>query len=111
MRHGDLNIDLGIPEPDSPLFPNILHGSAVYTVASLHTHTPTINVSFPERPVGPSGGDENASDALGIPSLVFDYVATIPPNSENKYGSILSGHPTNAPAKLYPTAIHPRRSR
>ena len=51
MRHGDLNIDLGIPEPDSPLFPNILHGSAVYTVAFFHIHTPTINTGRTARPV------------------------------------------------------------
>ena len=91
-------------ELDSPWFPKIHHGSAVYTVASLHTHTPATYITFPKRPVGPSGNDKTASGELRYPGLVFDF-----DEDPNDPGFIHTGHPTNAPAHLYPTGECPRR--
>ena len=100
------NIHL-LPLPfDSPLFPNLTNGSATYTVASFHTHTPTTYQSGDPRLVGPSPADGNASTTLSMPGLVYDFVE----NTETP-GEIPAGHPINAPAQLYPTVVCPRRTR
>ena len=98
------NINL-LPLPvDSPLFPRLSSGSAVYTVASLHTHTPTTYRSGNPRIAGPSTADENASTGLSMPGLVYDYV-----DSSISPGMIPMGHPLHAATRLYPTAVCPRR--
>ena len=98
---------LGTPPIDSPLFPNLQHGSAVYTVSALHTHTPT-TYRDPGDPriAGPSQDDQQTSHSLQMPCIVFDYEK---PN--NMTNGIPMGHPLNAPARLYPTEICPRRMR
>jgi len=58
-------IDLGNPPFDEPLFPRLQHGAAVYTVSSLHTHTPT-TYRDPDDPriVGPSPSDRTNAAAF-----------------------------------------------
>ena len=92
--------------PDSPLFPRLTNRTAIYTVASFHTHSPTTYQPHGQRIVGPSPFDTNASETLSVPGLVFDYVE----NPETP-GEIPAGHPMNAPAQLYPTLVCPRRTR
>ncbi len=91
--------------PDSPVFPHLSHGSAVYIVGTLHTHTPTVHRAGLPRPVGASGPDVNSSSSLGLPGIVFDYV-----ESGNIPGTIPMGHPQNASSRLYPTGVCPRRN-
>jgi hypothetical protein len=105
-NHIDSGIALGLPPPDTPLFPNLQDGAAVYTVSSFHTHTPTTYRLGIPRIVGPSPSDTNASTNLATPGLVFDYIE----NAETP-GKIPIGHPMNAPARLYPTSVCPRRTR
>ena len=100
------DIDLGNPPFDEPLFPRLQHGSAVYTVASLHTHTPT-TYRDPGDPriVGPSPNDRTNAAAFHIPGLVCDYEESpLTPNC------IPMGHPKLAPVHLYPTEMFQRRT-
>ncbi|MBQ6926451.1 MAG: hypothetical protein IJQ73_17585, partial [Kiritimatiellae bacterium] len=102
----DSNINL-LPVPsDTPLFPRLTNGSAIYSVASFHTHTPSTYRTGIPRIVGPSTSDTNASTTLSLPGLVLDYIE----NAETP-GKIPIGHPMNAPAQLYPTSVCPRRTR
>ena len=94
-----------LPNPgDNPLFPKLGDGSAIYEVGSLHTHTPTQYRTGLPRLAGPSPDDENASRSLSMPGLVFDYVETTVGS-----GTVRMGTMTNAPARLYPTMVCPRR--
>jgi hypothetical protein len=63
-----------------------------YTVASFHTHTPTV---FREvgRPTGPSGADLRCDKADNVAGLVYDYSIKNAPKK----------HPLDSPAKLYST--------
>ena len=97
-------------EPDSPARPTLLDQSAVYTVASLHAHTPATYITQPNRPVGPSGADTNASHSLCMPGLACDYEATLPPDKHAPNGRIPAGHSTNALWRVFPTVIQPRRN-
>ena len=100
-------IALGLPPSDTPLFPNLQDGTAVYSVSSFHTHTPT-TYRDPGDPriAGPSQSDRSTSISLQMPGLVFDYEM---PN--NVTHGIPMGHPMNAPALLYKTEVCPRRTR
>ena len=101
----DSLIDLGQPPIDTPLFPKLTDGAAVYTVGTLHTHTPT-TYREPDDPriVGPSPNDRLNSLSLHMPGLVCDYEK---PSSLTN--GIPMGHPINAPARLYPTEEITRR--
>jgi hypothetical protein len=85
-------INLPAKPPDTPGAPR-LDGSAVYTVASFHTHTPTTYRAVP-RVVGPSGTDRSADRADNVAGVVYDYVATTG-------NSIPPGHPLNGRARRY----------
>ena len=102
----DSGIALGLPPSDAPLFPKLLDGAAVYTVSSFHTHTPTTYRIGTPRAAGPSPTDMNASGALFMPGLVYDYIEPV-----GYSGEIPMGHPMNAPTRLYPTSVCPRRTR
>ena len=82
----------------------LANGHGIYTVSSLHSHTPMQYIPAINRIVGPSSDDTNASVNLPMPGLVYDYVE-FPEGS----GTIPGGHPTNATARLYPTEACPRR--
>ena len=98
-------IALGKPPSDIPLFPTLQSGTAIYTVSSFHTHTPTTyQLPGEARIAGPSPSDKGASVSLQMPGLVFDYEK--PSNVTN---GIPMGHPMNAPARLYPTENVARR--
>jgi hypothetical protein len=106
QNNQDSNINL-LPLPfDSPLFPHLADVAAIYAVASLHTHTPSTYVSGLPRIAGPSPNDASASASLSMPGLVFDYI-----EKAETPGEIPIGHPINAPARLYPTVVCPRRTR
>ncbi len=98
-------IDLGNIPVDDPLFPKLSDGVAIYTVGSLHTHTPT-TYREPDDPriAGPSPNDQQNSLTLHMPGLVYDYEK---PSSLTN--GIPMGHPINAPARLYPTEKTTRR--
>jgi hypothetical protein len=85
-------IVLGAKPADTPAAPR-LNGSAIYTVASFHTHTPTTFRTVP-RVVGPSGGDLTADRTDNVAGVVYDYVATTG-------NSIPAGHPLNSRARRY----------
>jgi hypothetical protein len=69
--------------------------TAVYTVASFHTHTPTAFRPV-GRPVGPSGADHTADTSDDVVGVVYDY-REIAPGA----GTIPAGHPLASPADLY----------
>ena len=100
----DSGIDLLPKPPDSPVFPHLSHGSAVYTVGTLHTHSPTVYRTGGPRPAGPSPDDRSASTTLSMPGLVYDYSDTA-----NYPGQVPMGHPMGSDAQLYPTGVQPRR--
>ena len=101
----DSDIGLGPLPSDIPIFPNLNHGAAVYTVSSFHTHTPTTyRISGDPRVAGPSPRDKYNSTTLHMPGLVYDYV---PPS--NVTNGIPMGYPKDAPAQLSPTEVCPRR--
>jgi hypothetical protein len=91
-----------IPPNPSPIEP------AIYVVARFHTHPPTTHATYSSRIVGPSQADYDACihPRVNVPGFVYDYEAdpTIPGP-----GSIPSGHPMYAPAKLYPVTPPERR--
>jgi outer membrane lipoprotein SlyB len=70
-------------------------GSAIYTVASFHTHTPTAFRPV-GRPVGPSAADNSADTSDDVVGVVYDYVA-----SPSGSGAIPAGHPLNSTARLW----------
>jgi Domain of unknown function (DUF4157) len=69
--------------------------SAIYTVGSFHTHTPTAFRPV-GRPIGPSGADNAADTSDDVVGVVYDYTES-PPGS----GAIPAGHPLGSPARLY----------
>ena len=101
------DIELGTPPSDVPFHPSLLHGSAIYTVASLHTHTPTTYspANDPPRTAGPSGPDKRTSRILRMPGIVYDYT------EEPTGAGIPMGHSLDAAAHLYPTEEVERRDR
>lgn len=64
-----------------------------FTVASFHTHTPTVFRTV-GRPVGPSKADENADKSDNVAGVVYDYEPA-------KGGNIPAGHPLKAAAKRW----------
>lgn len=64
-----------------------------FTVASFHTHTPTVFRTV-GRPVGPSKADENADNSDNVAGVVYDYEPA-------KGGNIPAGHPLKAAAKRW----------
>ncbi len=101
----DSDIGLGPLPSDIPIFPNLNHGAAVYTVSSFHTHTPTTyRISGDPRVAGPSPRDKYNSTTLHMPGLVYDYA---PPS--NVTNGIPMGYPKDAPAQLSPTEVCPRK--
>ena len=102
-------VDLQPLDPDFPDYPNLTHGSAIYTVASFHVHTPATYITPSNCPVGPSGQDQDVSIQFSRPGLLGDYEATLPPVAPGLNGRIPSGHPANAAWQLYSTEVLPRR--
>ncbi len=101
----DSDIGLGPPPSDIPIFPNLNHVTAVYSVSSFHTHTPTTyRVPGDPRVAGPSPRDRYNSTTLHMPGLVYDYAQL-----SNVTNGIPMGHPKDAPAQLSPTEVCPRR--
>lgn len=101
----DSSIDIGNPPFDEPLFPRLQHGSAIYTVASFHTHTPTTYRDTGDpRIIGPAPNDRANASAFHMPGLVYDYEESL-----LTPGHIPMGHPKLAPAHLYPTEAFQRR--
>jgi GT2 family glycosyltransferase len=88
------SVVLGARPADVPPAPQ-LPGSAVYTVASFHTHTPTTFRPV-GRPVGPSGPDNAADTHDDVTGVVYDYIAN-PAAS----GNIPPHYPLNSPARRY----------
>lgn len=70
-------------------------GTAVYTVASFHTHTPTAFRPV-GRPTGPSPADNAFDGVRNVTGLVYDYIDT-------PFGSfeIPKEHPLESSAKVY----------
>jgi hypothetical protein len=91
---GTGSVMLGARPADTPVSP-ALTGSAMYTVASFHTHTPTTFRPV-GRPVGPSAADNAADTADDVTGVVYDYVES-PVGS----GNIPAHHPKNSPARRY----------
>jgi hypothetical protein len=69
--------------------------TAIYTVASFHTHTPTTFRPV-GRGVGPSDADHAADRNDDVCGVVYDYLAR-PFSGKN----IPAGHPLNAPARFW----------
>jgi hypothetical protein len=88
------SVNLGTRPKDNPAKPGLL-ASAVFAVASFHTHTPTTFRPV-GRPVGPSSTDNQADEHDDVTGVVYDYI-------ENPAGSgtIPAGYPLNSPAKRY----------
>ncbi|MBE7465400.1 MAG: hypothetical protein HS116_18135 [Planctomycetes bacterium] len=97
---------LPLPNPpvDTPTSPTPI-GTAVYTVAWFHTHTPTFYRSpsdFPSpggRGSGPSTSDHDASVIYNMPGIAYDYtIDPVPPL-----------YPLASPAGMYPIEPPARR--
>ncbi|MBL8166105.1 MAG: hypothetical protein JNJ61_29250, partial [Anaerolineae bacterium] len=69
--------------------------TAVYTVASFHTHTPTTYRTV-GRAIGPSEADHRVDTSDDVTGVVYDYEAS-PAGS----GSIPAAHPIDSAAKVY----------
>ena len=95
---------------DSPTSPSPCDSGATYSVASFHTHTPTVFrvAATPlgsTRGVGPSDADRHVDNLDDVPGVVYDYV-----ESPGGSGSIPMGHPENSPAQRYHSMGRDRRS-
>ncbi len=77
---------------DNPATPTPIQ-SAIYAVASFHTHTPT-RFRPVGRAVGPSGADQTADTNDDVPGVVYDYVG-------NAAGNAPAGWPLNSRAQRY----------
>ena len=85
-------VEIGRRPPDIPSMPSPTDSGAYYPVASFHTHTSTF-YGTKGRFVGPSPIDRDADSTNEVPGLVYDYIGV---------GQwIDSGHPINAPARIY----------
>ena len=102
-------INLEPVEPDYPHQPTLLHGSAIYSVASMHAHTPATYITPTNRPVGPSYPDRRTSILLSMPGLLCDYDPALPADPSAPFGRIPTGHPANASWRLFPTGVLSRR--
>ena len=94
---------------DDPATPTPCDNGAVYSVASFHTHTPTVFRATTEpagttRSVGPSGADNDIDNTDDVPGVVYDYKES-PAGS----GDIPMGHPKNSAAKMYHSRGKDRR--
>jgi Domain of unknown function (DUF4157) len=69
--------------------------TAIYSVGSFHTHTPTTYRAV-GRPVGPSGADNTADTHDDVVGVVYDYV-----ESPTGSGAIPAGHPLASSAQLW----------
>jgi hypothetical protein len=88
-----------IPSNPSPT------GTAVYVVGWFHTHTPmTYAPPGGSREVGPSPADYTATtnSLVAVPGIAYDYLPVAFDNTPMSANRIPAGHPTNAPAILYP---------
>jgi hypothetical protein len=77
--------------PDNPTSPSPIQ-AAVYTVASFHTHSPSVFRPV-ARPAGPTATDRKSDTDDNVTGLVYDYVGV--------NGIVPAQHPLNSPAKLY----------
>jgi len=95
------SIQLGPIPKDIPPNPSPT-GTAIYVIATFHTHTPTVN--WPDnlvRGVGPSEDDKAFAIAHQLPGLVYDYIADPLVSAEQGEDVIPGGHPLDASAKVY----------
>ena len=97
------SVNLPSRPTDVPADPAPNATGAGYYVASFHTHTPTTYRTV-GRGVGPSGADNNADTADGVPGIVYDYVES--PAGSN---SIPMGYPKNSAAQRYLSLGYERR--
>ncbi len=107
---GPVSIPLPPRPADSPAYPSPCDHGATYSVASFHTHTPTVfrvaaTPPGSTRDVGPSDPDRRIDNKDDVPGVVYDYV-----ESPGGSGSIPMGHPENSPAQLYHSMGRNRRS-
>jgi hypothetical protein len=93
------SVNLGAKPTDQAANPQLSDGSAIYLVASFHTHTPTTyrNVG---RAVGPSGADQSSDNSDNTVGLVYDYIGV--------GGNAPAGFPLRSPAQLYPSGPNSR---
>jgi hypothetical protein len=69
--------------------------SAIVTVGSFHTHTPTAFRTV-GRPIGPSDADNSVDTSDDVVGVVYDYVES-PAGS----GGVPAGHPIGSTAQVY----------
>jgi hypothetical protein len=103
------SIQFGSRPADSPTNPPP-NGAATYTVASFHTHTPTIYRNPPDwRKVGPSTLDSVWNTYYDVAGIVYDYVGSQSfPANTNFY--IPMGHPLGDPAMRYHSGPERRKT-
>ena len=85
-------IDLTEKPKDKQPNPQLADGSAVYLVASFHTHTPT-TYRAKGRGVGPSDTDQKGDNSDNLVGVVYDYVGI--------GGNAPAGFPLQSPARFY----------
>jgi hypothetical protein len=69
--------------------------TAIYTVGSFHTHTPTAFRTV-GRPVGPSSADQSTDTSDDVCGVVYDYT-----ESAAGSGDVPAGHPIGSSAQAY----------
>ena len=68
-------------------------------VASFHTHTPMTEIKGKKRKAGPSKEDKGNADKNRIPIIVYDYIGTKDPRTNDYY--VIGGHTSDADKKIY----------
>ena len=88
------NISLGDKSPSVNGVP-----ATAKVVASFHTHTPMTEIKGMKRKVGPSKEDKGNADKNRIPIIVYDYIGTKDPRTNDYY--VIGGHTSDADKKIY----------
>ena len=88
------NISLGDKSPSVNGVP-----ATAKVVASFHTHTPMTEIKGMKRKVGPSKEDKGNADKNRIPIIVYDYIGTKDPRTNDYY--VIGGHKVSDPKKMY----------
>jgi len=87
-------VNLSGKPADQKADPQLSDGSAIYLVASFHTHTPS-TYRQKGRAVGPSGTDQNIDNQDNVVGIVYDYIGV--------GGNAPAGFPLRSLAQLYPS--------
>lgn len=101
------------PPQDRPVSPGPIDGGATYSVAWLHTHTPTTYSTFPTnyyRVTGPSiPQDFDVSDYHNQPGIAYDFEPDPVKSAIEGTNCIPMRWPKQAPARMYSIAPPERR--